>query len=841
MLYRETDELPDLRTFDFNEERRELVIRFVFDIPKDKKFDYAADNERRITDWIKNDCTPLVHHLLGNVSRDSKKYLSLLGKHLRSYVAKNTFDYFIHKDLGGFLSRELDFYIKNEVMHLDDVDTTDEKKAETWLAQVRAIRRVGKVIIDFLAQIENFQKKLWLKKKFVVATHYCLSLDRVPVEFYPEIAANDAQRQEWVRLFAIDEIQGDIMTAGYSTPLSVDFLKENQNLILDTKFFTDTFKEKLVESIDNLDDQCDGLLIHSENFQALQLLQTTYRERVKCIYIDPPYNTGSDGFLYKDNCQHSSWMSMMENRLFPTKKIMHNESAIFASIDDREQALLKILLETVFLNGNFVADIRWKGRGGRQDSKYFANIHEDILCFAKQLEAFHAGEELKDEGVFPKFDQKKKCYYKTQLLRKWGSNSLRENRPNLYYAIQAPDGSEVYPVIYEEVKQVAGEQPATCNFVEIAGCWRWGQQTMAKAIENENIEFLKNKFGKWVAYEKLYAPSPDEMATKKFTTWIDYISNGTEDIKDLFKIAVFDYPKSPELIIHFLKMAGVDLDEYVLDYFAGSGTTAHAVMNLNREDGGKRKYILVEMGAHFDTVLKPRLEKVAYAKEWKDGKPTSRNTGLSHCFKYLSLESYEDALSNIELPSNERNNQLQMMLGDEYLLNYMLNLDATGSILNLEAFRDPFAYRLKVTERNETKETHADLVETFNYLIGLTVTHLHARRSFNVTAISDGEYEGAVGLVAAADGVYTFRQLEGRLRDGTRVLVIWRTVRDNLLESNAALDAYFTRYRINPAEREFDVIYVNGDNTIENLRRDDETWKVRLIEPEFKKRMFEEE
>ena len=302
----------------------------------------------------------------------------------------------------------------------------------------------------------------------------------------------------------------------------------------------------------------------------------------------------------------------------------------------------------------------------------------------------------------------------------------------------------------------------------------------------------------------------------------------------------FGFPKDDEVILDVISCFTSSHDIY-LDYFAGSGTTAHAVMNLNREDGGKRKYILVEMGAHFDTVLKPRLEKVAYAKEWKDGKPTSRDTGLSHCFKYLSLESYEDALSNIELPSNERNNQLMMMLGDEYLLNYMLNLDATGSILNLEAFRDPFAYRLKVTERNETKETHADLVETFNYLIGLTVTHLHARRSFNVTAITDGEYEGAVGLVTAADGAYTFRQVEGTLRDGTRVLVIWRTVRDNLLESNAALDAYFTRYRINPADREFDVIYVNGDNTIENLRRDDETWKVWLIEPEFKKRMFEEE
>ena len=277
----------------------------------------------------------------------------------------------------------------------------------------------------------------------------------------------------------------------------------------------------------------------------------------------------------------------------------------------------------------------------------------------------------------------------------------------------------------------------------------------------------------------------------------------------------------------------------ICDFFAGTGPTAHAVIHLNR-DGGQRKYILVEMGAHFDTVLKPRLEKVAYAKDWKDGKPVSRTTGISHCFKYLSLESYEDALSNIELPSDEKAGPLLKMFGDEYLVKYMLDLDATGSVLNQDAFKEPFNYQLKVTERNETKATNADLVETFNYLIGLTVSHLHARRSFNVTATTNGEYEGAVGLVADVNGKYIFRQVEGTLRDGQRTLIIWRNISDNLQESNAALDAYFTRYRINPADREFDIIYINGDNNVENLRKDDETWKVRMIEPEFKARMFEE-
>jgi len=137
----------------------------------------------------------------------------------------------------------------------------------------------------------------------------------VPEELYPEIAANDAQREEWKRLFAIDEIEENITQPGYSEPLTVDFLKANPHLVLDTMFFGHDFKDRLLASIEDLDEQTDGLLVESENFQALNLLQGRYREQVKCIYIDPPYNTGGDGFIYKDSYQHSSWLSMMDDRL----------------------------------------------------------------------------------------------------------------------------------------------------------------------------------------------------------------------------------------------------------------------------------------------------------------------------------------------------------------------------------------------------------------------------------------------------------------------------------------------------------------------------------------------
>lgn len=241
--------------------------------------------------------------------------VSLLEHHLRRYTRRNTSDFFVHKDLKGFLEGELDFYLKNEVLDVDDLDSWGPDRSESWFEVMRAVKGVGRSIIAFLAQIEDFQKKLFEKKKLVVAAGYCLTLDRVPEELYEEVAVCEAQREEWVRLFAIDEIEENITTPGYTEPLTVDFLKANPHLVLDTKHFGDDFVDRLLAGIEDLDAQLDGLLVESENFQALNLLQERYREQVKCIYIDPPYNTGGDGFLYKDSYQHSSWLTMMDNRL----------------------------------------------------------------------------------------------------------------------------------------------------------------------------------------------------------------------------------------------------------------------------------------------------------------------------------------------------------------------------------------------------------------------------------------------------------------------------------------------------------------------------------------------
>ena len=322
----------------------ELKIYFTYELAdkKEKQDELMAEAFKKLKTLIPTDWQADLFVLKPT---EKKKDRTLLEKYLAEYTARNTFDYFIHKNLGDFLRRELDFYIKNEVLHIDDIALDEDRAFKKQLQVIKALKGVAHKIIDFLAQLENFQKKLWLKKKFVVQSDYCITLDRIPEEFYEEIAANEAQREEWVKLFAIDEIKGDLVKPAYSVPVTVDFLKANPFLVLETQFLGQDFKYRLLAEIDQLDEQTDGLLINSENFQALNLLQERYKERVKCIYIDPPYNTGEDGFTYKDNFRFSSWLSMMESRFVKAFNQLTNDGIFLCSIDDYELNRLHLLFQ----------------------------------------------------------------------------------------------------------------------------------------------------------------------------------------------------------------------------------------------------------------------------------------------------------------------------------------------------------------------------------------------------------------------------------------------------------------------------------------------------------------
>ena len=740
---------------------------------------------------------------------DANPERTLLEKHLTTYTAKFAFDYFIHKDLGGFLRRELDFFIKNEIMHLDDIENETAPKAENYLAKIKAMRGVGHKIIDFLAQLEEFQKKLWLKKKFVLETHYCITLNRITGseakdELLRKIAANDEQREEWVQLFAIDEVEG------YTTPLTVDFLKANDKLQVDTRFFDADFKYTLLSLFENLDEVTNGVLIDSENFQALNLLQDRYCEQIKCIYIDPPYNTGNDGFLYKDSYQHSGWLSMMENRLIEARQNLSDDGVIFISIDDNEQVNLKKLCDEIFGEKNFITIFCWeKKKKPSFLNKNLGSKFEYIITYAKARENTTSFSiDLTEEGK--KYPLNNAGNQKSILT--FPAGSVLFNISDQTVEPQDMSEGNIYTKLMTPLDIQDGKN---ANQFTLEGEWRYSQKKLDEIIENnENIiiskiPFRPNHVKQGGAIKKMH----NLLSIKHYN--IQTNEDADAEQENLFGANYFDYTK-PTGLIEVLTKALMHNDDsgIILDFFSGSGTTAHAVINLNREDDSNRKYILVEMGEHFSTVTKPRVQKAAYSLKWKDGKPDERD-GVSQVIKYLSLEQYEDTLDNLHMKLAKGQASFlydNPQAREEFMLGYMMDVESAGSpsLLNIDNFANPFDYQLKISRDDETKDMAIDLIETFNYLLGLKVEKI---RRFD-------------------NGIIT---VEGKTLNEEDVLVIWR---DTKAIDSDALDTWFTKaYLSEPLKAK--AIYVNGDNHLENLKPKDQQWDVRLTEAEFKRRMFD--
>jgi len=789
---------------------------------------------------------------------EKEKKRPLLAKYINQYTARNSMDYFIHKDLGGFLRRELDFYIKNEVMRLDDIENADAPAVETYLSKIRVLRKIGGKLIDFLAQLEEFQKKLWLKKKFVVETNYCVTLDRVPENLYPEICQNEAQVDEWIQLFAIDEIketEGELLTPGtpgFSRPLTPEFLKAHDKLVLDTRFFDDSFQASLVASIEDFDAQCDGVLLHSENFQALNLLQARYREQVKCVYIDPPYNTGKDGFSYKDGYLHSSWFSLLSDREDICKSLMVSDGSTWVSLDDFEGHYLKCLFDSIKGRESFLMDFIWKKRDGAPNDRTIGSIHEHIFCW---------GTSNKTEAAFNLMPRTEKADSQYQVFSEPDGPDPRGPFRKIDTTANGKGGRFVeslcYPIVNPYTKEEVLPRSGTC--------WRHNYDDMKKLQDDKRLFWGVKGTAKTPMRKLFKTEAKQGMTTPSIWGDVGYNQHASNEIERIFgEKAFFDTPKPSSLVQRILHI-GTVRESIILDYFAGSGTTGHAVINLNRQDGGHRKYILIEMGDHFDTVLKPRIAKVVYSEGWKDGKPTARDTGVFHCVKYLRLESYEDTLNNLrvdENPASRRAVSGNASLKEDYMLRYMLDVESRGSqsLLNIDAFKDPTAYTLNVkkpgTDVYVTRPV--DLMETFNLILGLRVTHMALPQAFyaDFHRLPDPELPEdqhtrllVNGKIRQNDaGPWWFRKVEGWVPKAPadsgngqqeKVLIVWRKLTDDLEKDNLVLDEWFQTNRFSALDSEYDTIYVNGSNNLPNLRQKGETWKVRLIEEAFMKGMWE--
>ena len=606
-------------------------------------------------------------------------------------------------------------------------------------------------------------------------------------------------------------------------------MKANPFLVLDTQFFALDFKNKLLASVENLDAQLDGLLVRSENFQAIHLLLTRFLKAITCIYIDPPYNTDSSAILYKNDYRHSSWLSLLFTRCESGRELLADDGIMCAAIDDTEFPQFQLMLNNLFGEKNIlsIAAVR-ANPAGRSTPTGFSVAH-DYAIFAGRTEQATVGRLERSEKQLARYDEKddKGAFEWVNFRKHGGIGASRKARPRMYYPFYVSVGKVRVPKIeWVEAKKEwqilephkGGEQVVwPINAEGEAKRWKWGVDSV-----RENLaDFCSrpDQGGKLGVYFK---SRMNEQGTLPLTWWDkkEYSATeyGTNLLTDIFgKVGLFSFPKSIHLVEDCLKASSFTDEGIVVDFFGGSGTTAHATININRADDGSRKYILVDLESYFDTVLKPRVQKVIYSKDWEGGKPVSRE-GSSHMFKYIRLESYEDTLNNLELKPRAKEQEELLTeskeFREDYMLRYMLDVESRGSasLLSAERFDDPFGYRLKIATGSvgETKPVAVDLVETFNWLLGLRVKHIEVIRGFTV--------------------------VQGKNPQDENVLVIWRNTKE---KSNADLDDFFKKQQYNTLDQEFDLIYVNGDNNLENLRRPDQSWKVRLTENEFQKLMFD--
>lgn len=804
----------------------ELIIRFEYAVQA-KGTKQEALVSKAVENILSDDAVKTRWLSLGSRAPTEKNpQRTLLEKHLSDYATKNTADYFIHKDLGGFLRCELDFYIKNEVMHLDDVQNAGAfADIEKNLRMIQCLRSIALELIIFLAQLEDFQKKLWLKKKFVVSSHYCITLDRVPEALWPEVVANERQWEQWKQLGVWDG----------NASGTLDDLTDAPYRMVDTSLFDADFKAKLLQQASSIDRETNGLLIQSDNFQALNLLKSNYAKKIKSIYIDPPYNTNASEILYKNGFRESSWISLIENRVRLGLEFLSDDGIHVFTIDDFELDNSLLLLHELFDRENHLATVPIRNNPQGRSTVAGFSVNHEYAIFQRKSSSSSIGRLSRSETQDARYNEIDELgrRYLWENFRKTGTDSARADRPKQYYPIWLDESGQISvpDLVWNESNNAWQCLPVPDGVVVlwpndqtgVERVWKWGVERFKREISHIKVERVR---GNLEVYRRNYV---NEEGKLPGTWWDDsnYAagSHGTNLLSGMFgNERNFLFPKSYKAVADCLKVADLNDDECVLDYFAGSGSTGHAVISMNRLDGGSRKYILVEQGDYFVNVLIPRIKKTVYASDWSNGKPTASETGISHCFKFLKLESYEDTLNNLQLrrtlTQGDLLNTLSQQAKDDYLLNYLLDVESRGSLLSVEDFKKPFDYTLNVAvdSAGAFEPRKIDLVETFNYLIGLRVKHMDMQPSRGFVTVT------------------------GTLPNGESCLVLWR---DCEILDYDGVSALCNRLAINPADNEFDVVYINGDHNIPTVLTQTteeggatRVLKLRQIEPEFLERMF---
>ena len=637
----------------------------------------------------------------------------VLEKAMSVFGRQSEVDYFINKDARGFLREQFDLWMY-QYLFKDGTSWTQPR-----IRQLQSLKDIALKLIDFIAQFEDELVRIWNKPKFVRGSHYIITLDRIAaresgVDLLADLIKHKgmaAQVAEWQEL--------SIVAASFKAGAILEGKGKDRKLAdawrslpLDTIHFK-SLELRLLGLFDDLDAAIDGRLIKSDNYQGLKMFGTKFRETVRCIYIDPPYNTDADDFPYVDSYRDASWICMMEDRLALAQKYLVKNGAIFASIDARERRNLEAVLDKTFGHDNRVEEIIWVQNTTKNQSPTYSTNHEYVEVYAKDLEqakldkrmfrepkpgyaeivetlerlnpsfppiheietaitglfSQHRAEvsqELSQRGLeyASKHDPWKGLF--NYCNAEYRDDSGRYVAPDKARAMQARlwvwrESDPSMSQVKEDSQKSCFRDPSDPTFrffrplhpTTKKPCphptrgWAWPMNPQ----EGQSFCFSSLAADNRIAWGKTEATVPQkktflhEVDTNVAKSVIEDFTDGEKELADLTgRTRSFPNPKPTTLIRRFLEQTTCS-NEWVMDFFAGSGTTAHAVARAMQLDGMRRRFVLMDAAAHFDSFLVPRVKKVFAAGQWKEGKPVTLNGPGLFC-KVCRLEQYEEAVAN---------------------------------------------------------------------------------------------------------------------------------------------------------------------------------------------------
>jgi len=601
-------------------------------------YDLKEINENRIILKVmyseKNKSTKLEE-----ISKKTTLSINDIKKAITIFERQSIVDYFINKNAKKFLTNQFDLWMyqylysqKQELNYEDYKNLLD-------------LKSIAYEIIDYVSKFEDELKKIWEKPRLVLNNNYLIKLKTLKNNeslFNKIINSSNLkiQIQEWIDLGFIDSDKIDL------------YDKKYENLVIDTKYFKDI--KELKEFVKNC--EIDGILIKSENFQALNTLKEKYKSSIKAIYIDPPYNTESDEFIYEDKFKSSTYLTMLENRISLAKEFLKEDGVFFCSIANnankyKESYKVGMLIDDLFEKR--FADLIWKRRGGSGSytNNDITENHEYIYVFGKEKAKIFKN--ILSEKDLKKYEIDENGNYYT-----WANLVInqytKEQRPNMYFEV-------VYN--FKEDKILLDKNPDDYNPLEEViitppknGVFAMNKNSFKEVYKRGVVKVFKNK-NKYEIKLKKYLldgdgivkgkPLNSLLEDEKLPWKIGQTSTATTELKHLFGRKIDFQTAKPVGLLKLLFYISTLPGDMIMDFFGGSGSTIHAVMELNNEFKEKRKFIVIEMGEHFNEIILPRTKKLMYSLEWKDGKAKGINEE-EYIFQYFELEQYEMILKAIE-------------------------------------------------------------------------------------------------------------------------------------------------------------------------------------------------